>query len=79
MKSFSLIFFFFFLPADFVGNRDLHISERNNKLLRNQMTEDENIEWYHQLNRHEFEQLQEMVKDKEAWCAAVRGVTKSRI
>ena len=50
-------FFFFFLPDDFVGNRDLSVSERNNKLLRNQMTEDEKVEWYHQLNRHEFEQL----------------------
>ena len=26
----------------------------------------------------EFEQAQEMVKDRGAWCAAVRGVTKSR-
>ena len=43
------------------------------------MTEDEKVEWYNQLNRHEFEQLQEMVKDEEAWCAAVHGVTKSRI
>ena len=49
--------FFFFLPDDFVGNRDLSVSERNNKLLRNQMTEDDKVEWYHQLNRHEFEQL----------------------
>ena len=34
----------FFLPDDFVGNRDLSVSERNNKLLRNQMTEDEKVE-----------------------------------
>ena len=33
---------------------------------------------YGQLNGHEFEQLWEMVKDREAWHAAVHGVTKSR-
>ena len=30
------------------------------------------------LNGHEFEQLQETVKDREAWCAAVHRVTKSQ-
>ena len=42
------------------------------------MTEDEIVGWYHQLNGHEFEKLQEIVKKKEAWSAAVHGVTKSQ-
>ena len=42
------------------------------------MTEDEMVGWLHQLNEHEFEQAQEMVKDREAWLAAVHGVAKSR-
>ena len=32
---------------------------------------------HHQLNGHEFEQLWEMVKDRETWCAVVHGVAKS--
>ena len=28
------------------------------------------------LNGHEFEQVQEIVKDREAWCAAVHGVAQ---
>ena len=43
------------------------------------MTEDEMVGWHHRLNGHEFEQAWEMVKDKEAWHAAVHGVTKSWI
>ena len=34
------------------------------------MTEDERVGWYHRHNGHEFEQLQELVMDREAWRAA---------
>ena len=33
------------------------------------MTEDEMVEWHHQLNGHEFEEALELVMDREAWCA----------
>ena len=39
--------------------------------------EDEMVGWYYELNEHEFER-REMLKDREAWQAAVPGVTKSR-
>ena len=39
------------------------------------MTEDEVVGWHH-LNMS-LSKLQEMVKDREAWRAAVHGVTKS--
>ena len=32
--------------------------------------------WYHQFGVHEFEQAWVVVKDREAWSAAVHGVTK---
>ena len=41
------------------------------------MTEDEMIGWHYQLNGHRLSKLREMVKDREAWRAAVHGVTKS--
>ena len=34
-------------------------------------TEDEMVGWHHQLDRHEFEQVWELVMDREAWHAAV--------
>ena len=37
-------------------------------------TEGETIGWHHQLDGHEFEQLQELVMDREAWRAAIHGV-----
>ena len=31
------------------------------------MTEDDMVGWYHQLNRHEFGKLWELVIDRESW------------
>ena len=42
------------------------------------MTEYEMIEWHQQFDGHEFEYLQEFVMYREAWCAAVHGVSKSQ-
>ena len=36
------------------------------------------VGWYHRLNGHEFEQLGEILKDREAWCAAAHRVAKSQ-
>ena len=41
------------------------------------MAEDKMVGWHHRLSEHEFEQIWDMVKDREAWSAAVHGVTKS--
>ena len=41
-------------------------------------TGDEMAGWHHRLNKHEFEQAPGVEMDREAWHAAVRGVTKSR-
>ena len=36
------------------------------------------VGWLHWVNGHEFEQIQELVKDRDSWHAAVHGVAKSR-
>ena len=41
-------------------------------------TEDEMAGWHHWLDGHESSELWELVMDREAWCAAIHGVAKSR-
>ena len=41
-------------------------------------TEDEMVEWYHQLMNMSSTNLQELVMDRKAWSAAVHGVVKSQ-
>ena len=42
------------------------------------MTEDAMVGRHHRLSGHEFEQLQELVMDREAWCATIHRVAKSQ-
>ena len=36
------------------------------------------VGWHHRLNGCEFEQTPGIVKDREAWCATIHGVTRSQ-
>ena len=41
-----------------------------------EITKGEMAEWHYWLNGHEFEQIQEIVKDREAWHASVHGLQR---
>ena len=67
-----------------------HLMQRANSLEKTLMlekiegrrsrgaTENEMVGWHHQLDDMSLSRLRELVKDREAWYAAVHGVTKSR-
>ena len=42
------------------------------------MIEDEMVGWHHDSMDMSLSKLREMVKDREAWHAAVHGVTKNQ-
>ena len=42
------------------------------------VTEDEMVGWHHRLPGHVLSRFWEMVKDREAWRAAARKITKSQ-
>ena len=42
------------------------------------MTKNEMVGWHHQLKDMNLSKLQEMVKDREAWHAAVHGLQRVR-
>ena len=40
--------------------------------------EGEDAGWHHQCKNKNLGKLQEMVRDREAWCATIHGVPKSQ-
>ena len=53
------------------------LGKRTGRQEEKGVTEDEMVEWHHQTNGHESEQILEDSEDREVWCAAIHRVAKS--
>ena len=60
------------------GQNATHLGPGRRGQEEKETTEDKMVGWHHQLNGHEFEQAPGEVKDREAWRAAVHGITNNQ-
>ena len=57
--------------------REEHVQCIDRGQEEKRVAEDEMVGWHHRLSGHELSKLWDIVKDREAWGASVRGVIVS--
>ena len=75
MLKLKLQYFGHMMQRAYSLEKTLMLAKTEGRRRRGQ--QDEMVGWRHRLSGHEFEQTWEMVTNREAWHAAVHGVTKS--
>ena len=75
--KYSFLYFLSSILKNWLIGKDLDAGKDRRQEEKGK-TENELVEWHHWLNGRGFGGLQELVMDREAWRAAVHGVTKSQ-